>query len=89
MGVKIVSEIKDIYSGEYAQLWEDEGYTYVSIFLNGITLSFPTEVAKEVLKELSIAIETFKNSDSYKLTPPPYLGQIVGGAEEETPFSEN
>jgi len=45
-----MGKIKDIYNGENIQVWEDEGFVYVSF--PWVVLNFPEENWEEIKKEL-------------------------------------
>jgi len=50
---KEVSNIVDIYEGEYIQAWKDDELLQLSFFVCGVTLTIPLEVISELAKELT------------------------------------
>ena len=50
-----MSEIVDIYSGEYLGIWHDEENACISIFPNGLDFFIPVEHLHELLAEFSKA----------------------------------
>ena len=44
--------MKDIYEGEYIQVWEDDEIIFIGIFVNGITLSMLKEEFHAFIKEI-------------------------------------
>ena len=44
--------MKDIFVGEYIQVWSDEEQTFIAFYQNGVTINIPNEEVKKVLKEL-------------------------------------
>lgn len=48
--------MKDIYSGESINVWEDEGIVYMSISSNGVLLSFSNEEWAALKSDFDILI---------------------------------
>ena len=47
-----IKNMKDIFVGEYIQVWSDEEQTFIAFYQNGVTINIPNEEVKKVLKEL-------------------------------------
>lgn len=47
-----MSNIKDIYDGEQIQAWEDENIIFLTISLNGVTISICKEDWPAIKEEL-------------------------------------
>lgn len=46
-----MAKIKDIYSGELMQVWEDDDFVFVNFFPNGCTLTFMPEDWETIKRE--------------------------------------
>ena len=55
-----MSEIVDIYSGEYLQIWHDEENACITIFPNSLDFFIPIEHLNEFLAEFSKAQASWK-----------------------------
>jgi hypothetical protein len=48
--------MNDIYDGKSIYVWEDEGVVFLTIYINGITISFPKEEWESIKEEFDILI---------------------------------
>ena len=47
-----IKNMKDIFVGEYIQVWSDEEQTFIAFYQKGVTINIPNEEVSKVLKEL-------------------------------------